>query len=61
MKPPKPFKLNKDHGWSKCFACSLWRKNNRFFHEDTHWVLCESCFEDYWFNTDELLPDYKGY
>lgn len=61
MKPPKPFKISKNHGWSLCIACREWRHNVAFYHEGVNWVLCRYDYADYWENTDELLSDYKGY
>jgi hypothetical protein len=43
-------------------GCEKWEKgNNIFHHEGRHWILCRFDYGDYWENTDELLPDYKGY
>ena len=62
MKPPRLFKINPKRGYSLCLACGRWRKGNNIFqHEGTHWVLCKNDYEEYWFCTDELLPDYIGY
>lgn len=61
MKPPKTFKLRKQHGWSICDACQEWKLNNYFYHEGKYWTLCLMDFTDYWENTDKLLSDYKGF
>jgi hypothetical protein len=61
MKPPKLFKIEKNHGYSLCMACDRWKLNNRFHHDGIYWILCRIDFVDYWENTDELLPDYKGF
>lgn len=62
MKPPKAFKVNpRTHGYSICMACREWKFNNWFHHEGIYWTLCLVDFEDYWYNTDVLLRDYKGF
>lgn len=63
MEPPYPPKSDfKQKGYSLCIACRNWTENNNLFdHEGRYWILCTICYVDYWENTDELLPDYKGY
>ena len=61
MKPPKAFYVKDKQGYSLCNACEGWHKNNIFRHDGRHWILCRDDYEDYWYNTDELLLDYKGY
>lgn len=61
MKPPVAFwdyVDPDDTGWSRCFGCDKWRKNINFYNNQ-HWILCYQCWEDYWFNEDELAEDYK--
>ncbi len=61
MKPPKAFKVPKNAGYSKCFACDKWKFVNIFFHDGSQWNLCHYDYEDYWLNTDVLLPDYRSF
>lgn len=62
MKPPKAYRLSTKAGFSICIACRKWKFSNMlFFHEGINWVLCAADYADYWYNTDELLSDYKGY
>lgn len=64
MKPPKIWKLptGKILSYSRCMACNKFTLNNmRFIHEGMYLILCRTDYEDYWYNTDELSPDYKGY
>lgn len=62
MKPPRPFKFYKKRGYSRCIACDEFKlSNNIFFHEGTTWTLCLIDYNDYWENTDGLLPDYKDF
>ena len=62
MKPPVLYKVNPKRGYSLCIACDKWRLSVKiFFHEGRMWNLCRFDYADYWENTDELEPDYKGY
>lgn len=64
MIPPKLFKVNPKRRFSHslCIACDRWKSgNNIFHHEGRNWILCREDYDDYWENTDELLPDYEGY
>lgn len=66
MKPPVPFNWKKTpkhyYSFSLCRACDKYVfKINIFHHEGRDWRLCYTDYEDYWYNTDELLDDYEGY
>lgn len=64
MNPPSPFKIDpkRANSYSQCIACGEWKASNAVFqHEERIWCLCRADYYDYWENTDELLPDYKGY
>lgn len=61
MKPPRPFKIYKKRGYSRCDGCQEFKKTNIFYAEGRMWRLCAFEYADYWENTDELPLDFVDY
>lgn len=60
LKPPEKFQITDPHkGFSLCLGCNKWKRCLDFYHDNQWWALCAYCWEDYWLNMDEILPDYK--